>query len=144
MPVINSEEEIKKILEESKTVAVVGISPKPHKPSYFVSEVVKKYGFKMYFINPIYAGQEILGEKVLSSFDEIPEDIDIVDVFRNPSAIPEIAEAAKKKGFKTFWFQPGTVNEEVAEELSKEGYNVVKDRCLKVECMRLLEVPGNG
>ncbi|NPA53317.1 MAG: CoA-binding protein [Aquificae bacterium] len=139
MPIIDKDEDIKRILEESKTVAVVGISPKPEKPSYFVSEVVKRYGFKMYFINPIYAGQEILGEKVLSSFEEIPEEIDIVDVFRNPSAIPEIAKEAKKKGFKTFWFQPGTVNEEVVKELSEEGYNVVVDRCMKIECIRLLE-----
>jgi len=139
MPVISKDEDIKKILKESKTVAVVGISPKPEKPSYFVSEVVKRYGFKMYFINPVYAGKEILGEKVLFSFEEIPEDIDIVDVFRNPKAIPEIAEAAKKKGFKTFWFQPGTLNKEVADILDKEGYNVITNKCMKVECMRLLE-----
>jgi predicted CoA-binding protein len=139
MPVLDNDEDIKKVLKESKTVAVVGISPKPEKPAYFVSEVVKRYGFKMYFINPVYAGQEILGEKVLSSFEDIPEDIDIVDVFRNPSAVPDIAKEAKKKGFKTFWLQPGTVNEDVVKQLSQEGYNVVVDRCMKVECMRLLE-----
>ncbi len=144
MPFIEKDEDIKKILEESKIVAVVGISPKPEKPAYFVSEVVKRYGFKMYFINPVYAGKEILGEKVLASFEEIPEEIDIVDVFRNPSAIPEIAEEAKKKGFKTFWFQPGTLNEEVANKLSEEGYNVIKNKCMKVECIRLLEGRKNG
>ncbi len=138
MPIIEREEDIKKILENSKTVAVVGISPKPEKPAYFVSEVVKRYGFKMYFINPVYAGKEILGEKVLSSLEEVPEDIDIVDVFRNPSAIPEIAKEAEKKGFKTFWFQPGTTNMEVAKYLADKGYNVIIDKCMKVECMKLL------
>ncbi|ACO03908.1 MAG TPA: CoA-binding protein [Persephonella sp.] len=139
MPVINSDKEIKEILKESKNVAVVGISPNPSKPSYFVSEVVQRYGFKLFLVNPKYAGQEILGEKVYSSIKEIPEDIDIVDIFRRPADVPDVAREAKEKGFKTFWFQPGTVNNQVVEELSSEGYNVVVDRCMKVECMRLLE-----
>jgi len=66
MPVISKDEDIKKILEESKTVAVIGISPVPSKPSYFVSEVVKRCGFRMYFVNPKYEGQTILGGKVYS------------------------------------------------------------------------------
>ena len=138
MPVIEKDEDIKKLLKESRTVAVVGISPDPSRPSYFVSEVVKNYGFKMYFVNPKYAGQEILGEKVYASLKDIPDEIDIVDVFRRPADVVYTAQEAKEKGLKTFWFQPGTVNEEVAEQLSREGYNVVKGRCMKVECQRLL------
>ncbi|RUM49459.1 MAG: hypothetical protein DSY47_03550 [Hydrogenothermus sp.] len=91
----------------------------------------------MFFVNPKYAGEEILGEKVYASLEEIPEEIDIVDVFRRPADVKYTAEEAKKKGFKTFWFQ-GTVNEEVAKQLDEEGYNVVVDRCMKVESKRLL------
>ncbi len=139
MPIVNSKEEIKKILKTQKKVAVIGISADPSRPSYFVSEVLQKYGFKLYFVNPKYAGQKILGEKVYKALSEIPDQIDIVDVFRRPVDLPPVAEEAVKKGFKTFWFQPGTVNEEVVKNLSDKGYNVVVDRCMKVETMRLLE-----
>ncbi len=139
MAILTKDEEIKEILKNSKTVAVIGISPNPSKPSYFVSEVIQKYGFKMFYVNPKYAGQEILGEKVYGSIKDIPEEIDIVDIFRRPADVPDVAKEAKEKGFKTFWFQPGTVNNQVVEELDKKGYNVIVDRCMKIECMRLLE-----
>ncbi|WP_457625149.1 CoA-binding protein [Persephonella sp.] len=139
MPVVRDDEQIKNILKSQKKVAVVGISPDPSRPSYFVSEVLKNYGFKLYFVNPKYAGQEILGGKVYRKISEIPDEIDIVDIFRRPVDVPPVAEEAQKKGFKTFWFQPGTVNEEVVKELTEKGYNVVVDRCMKIEAVRLLE-----
>ncbi|MGC8868749.1 MAG: CoA-binding protein [Sulfurihydrogenibium sp.] len=139
MPILKTDEEIKKVLENSKTVAVVGISEDPSRPSYFVSEAIKSYGFKLYFVNPKYAGKEILGEKVYKSILDIPDEIDIVDVFRRPADVVFTAEEALKKGFKTFWFQPGTYNPEVAEELNQKGYNVVIDKCMKVETQRLLK-----
>ncbi|WP_456382501.1 CoA-binding protein [Persephonella sp.] len=139
MPVVKTDEELKKILENQKKVAVVGISSDPSRPSYFVSEVLQRYGFKLYFVNPKYAGQEILGERVYARLSDIPDEIDIVDIFRRPVDVPLVAEEAEKKGFKTFWFQPGTVNEEVVKQLSDKGYNVVVDRCMKIEAMRLLE-----
>lgn len=142
MPILQTDEGLEKILKESKNVAVVGISPNPLKPSYFVSEVVKSYGFNMFFVNPKYAGEEILGEKVYASLEEIPEEIDIVNVFRRPADIKYTAEEAKKKGFKTFWFQPGTVNDKVVKQLDKVGYNVVVDRCMKVELKKLLKMEG--
>ncbi|MDK2790800.1 MAG: uncharacterized protein PWP15_1309 [Methanothermococcus sp.] len=131
------DDEIKRILQESRTVVVVGISPNPEKPSYFVSESVKKCGFKIYFVNPKYSGQEILGEKVYPAIKDIPDEIDIVVVFRKPSEVPHIAEEAKEKGFKTFWLQPGTENKEVVEQLLKEGYKVVVGRCIRVECRKI-------
>ncbi|WP_297887757.1 CoA-binding protein [Sulfurihydrogenibium sp.] len=139
MPILEKDEEIKEILEKSKTVAVVGISDDPSRPSYFVSEVVKSYGFKMYFVNPKYEGKEILGEKVYKSILDIPDEIDIVDVFRRPADVVFTAEEALKKGFKTFWFQPGTYNPQVAQKLNQLGYNGVIDRCMKVECQRFLK-----
>ncbi len=138
MPIIEDYDELRKILEESETVAVVGISPQSHRPSHFVSAVVKRYGFRMYLVNPNYAGQEILGEKVFSSLAEIPEEIDIVDVFRRPSAVLKVAVEAKEKGFKTFWLQPGTENPDVMRELDSEGYNVVPGICIKICCQILL------
>ncbi len=138
MPLLKTDEEIKNILKTSKTVAVVGISNQPDKPSYFVSEIIKMYGFKVYFVNPTYEGQIILGEPVYKSLLDIPDEIDIIDIFRRPADVVYTAEDALKKCFKTFWFQPQTYNPEVAKMLIEKGYNVVADRCMKVECQRLL------
>lgn len=138
MPIIDNYEDLKKILQKSKTVAVIGISPKPERPSYFVSEEVKRHGFKMYLVNPVHEGDEILGEKVYGSIKEIPGEVDIVDVFRRPKHVVSAAKEAKAKGFKTFWLQPGTENWDVIEELDKEGYNVVVGACMKTCCQIML------
>ncbi len=138
MPVIEDYDELREILKKSRTVAVVGISPDRYRPSYFVSETVKRYGFKMYLINPEHEGEEILGEKVLGSLKDVPEKIDILDVFRRPQAIPKLAEEARKVGFETFWLQPGTENREVIEALDREGKNVVPGLCIKTCCHLLL------
>jgi predicted CoA-binding protein len=116
----------------------VGISPDPFRPSHFVSSVIQIKGFKLCLVNPNYEGEEILGERVYASIEDVEGEIDIVDVFRRPSAVPDVARAAKRKGFKTFWMQPGAENKEVIRELDKEGYNVVFGRCVKIESMRLL------
>ncbi len=92
----------------------------------------------MFFVNPNHAGEEILGERVYATLREIPEEIDIVDVFRRPSAAKNVAEEVRAKGCKTVWFQPGTENMAVANELANEGFNVVVGSCMKVVCRRLL------
>jgi len=138
MPILREDKDIKHALQTCKTICVVGISPDPSKPSHFVSDVLQSKGFKLFFVNPNYEGQKILGQRVFASLRDIPEEIDILDVFRKPSAIPELAEEAKKKGFKTFWMQPGAENPKVVKELDSEGYNVVYGRCAKVESLRLL------
>lgn len=138
MPILRDDKDIKRALQECKNIAVVGISPEPYKPSHFVADVLQGFGFKIHLVNPNYEGQEILGQKVYSSIKDIPEEIDIVDVFRRSSAMPDVAREAKEKGFKTFWMQPGTQNMDVAKELDKAGYNVVAGKCAKVESMRLL------
>lgn len=139
MPVIDSKEEIRKILESSKNIAVVGISLDPSKPSYYVSETVKKYGFNMFFVNPKYEGKTVFGQKIYKSLLDIDDEIDIVNVFRRPADVLYTAQEAIKKGFKTFWLQPGALNIEVLNTLSENGYNVVKEYCLKVACRELLE-----
>ncbi len=138
MPILDEDEDIRKVLTDCKNIAVIGISPDHYKPSYFVSDVLKGLGFKLYLVNPNYAGQEILGEKVYANLKDVPVNVDIVDVFRRPSAMPDVAREAIAKGFGTFWMQPGTVNPNVAEELDEAGYRVVAGRCAKIESLRLL------
>lgn len=138
MPILTREEDLRRVLLDCKTVAVVGISPVPYKPGYFVAEVLKEFGFKLYLVNPNYTGQEILGEKVYACLEDIPEEIDMIDVFRRPSAVPALVKEAVEKGFKVFWMQPGTESPEAIKQLDKEGYTVVAGRCAKVECTRLL------
>ena len=116
-----------------KTVAVVGISPDPERPSYYVSErLINKGMHRVYFVNPKYAGQEILGIKVLSSLGEVPEPIDIVDVFRNPAHIESIFEEALKVGAKCVWLQPGCENMDVIEKY-KDKIKIVWNACIGVE-----------
>jgi predicted CoA-binding protein len=138
MPILREDKDLRDALSNCRTICVVGISPDPYKPSYFVSDVLKNHGFKICLVNPNYAGRTILGEKVYASINDIPDEIDIVDVFRRPSAVHSLAEEAKKKGFKVFWMQPGTESPDTIKKLNDEGYKVVAGRCAKIESMRLL------
>jgi predicted CoA-binding protein len=138
MPILQEDKDLKAALQCCRTICVVGISSDPLKPSHFVSEVLQGHGFKLYFVNPKFAGQTILGETVYASIQDIPDEIDIVDVFRSPSAVPALAEEARRKGFRIFWMQPGTESPETIKELDEEGYGVVAGRCMKVESNRLL------
>src|SRR5512136_2428810 len=140
MPILREDKDLKEALTACRTICVVGISPDPYKPSYFVSDVLQSRGFKLYLVNPNYAGRTILGERVYASLEEVPDEIDIIDVFRRPSAVPSLAEEAKKKGFKVFWMQPGTESPETIVKLDREGYKVVAGRCAKIESSRLLQV----
>ena len=138
MPILREDKDLREALQSCRTVCVVGISPDPYKPSYFVSDVLQSRGFKLYLVNPNYAGSTILGEKVYASIRDIPDEIDIIDVFRRPSAVLALADEARAKGFKVFWMQPGTESPEAIKQLDKEGYRVVAGRCAKIESSRLL------
>lgn len=138
MPILREDKDLKEALTSCRTICVVGISPDPYKPSFFVSDVLLSHGFRLYFVNPNYAGRTILGEKVYASIKDVPDEIDIIDVFRRPSAVPALAEEAKQKGFKVFWMQPGTESPEAIVKLDREGYRVVAGRCTKIESSRLL------
>jgi predicted CoA-binding protein len=138
MPILREDNDLRSALQNCRTICIVGISPDPYKPSYFVSDVLQSRGFKLYLVNPNYAGRTILGEKVYASIRDVPDEIDIVDVFRRPSAVPELAEEAKAKGFKVFWMQPGTESPEAIKKLDREGFSVVAGRCAKIESARLL------
>jgi predicted CoA-binding protein len=132
------EEEIKNTLSRCKTVANVGISPKPDRPSYAVAAYLQSKGYRIIPVRP--DGEEILGEKVYHSLMEIPKEIevDVVDIFRKPEDVPPVTEEAILRGAKVVWMQEGITNEEACDRAEKEGLKVVMDRCIKKEHQRLL------
>ena len=128
---------IKQILRSTKSIAMVGASGNPMRPSYFAMKYLLDKGFLIDPVNPGMAGREILGRKVYASLKEVPGPIDMVEVFRGGDAAPGIvAEALAEKdrlGLKTIWMQLGVVSEE-AERMAREaGLTVVMDRCPKIE-----------
>ena len=128
---------ITEILDESRTIAVVGLSPNSERPSYQVAQYLQERGYHIIPVHP--KAQTILGEKVYASLDEIPESIDIVDVFRKSEDTPPVAEAAVRVGAKTLWLQLGIQNE-VAEAISEAGgLNFVQNRCIKIEHQKRAE-----
>ncbi len=132
-PTVNStSDEIRNIFENTHTIAILGLSPDPSKASHRVAAYLQEVGFK---IVPVYPKEdEILGEKVYRSLKEIPFDVDMVDIFRKPNALPMIAEAVLERGdVKVFWAQQGIVNNEAAEMVEKAGLKVVQNKCAMVE-----------
>jgi predicted CoA-binding protein len=132
------DEEIKHILRNFKTVAVVGISPKEDRPSYTVASYLKSKGYRIIPVRP--DGDEILGEKVYHSLSEIPKEIrvEVVDIFRRSEDIPPIIEEAIQRGAKAIWMQEGVIHKEAGEKAEKAGLKVVMDRCMKKEHQRFL------
>ncbi len=127
-------EDIKRILEESKTVAVVGLSPREERDSHRVAKYLQGQGYRVIPVNP--NADEILGECSYPNLASVPESIDVVDVFRRSEAVPEIVEEAIKVGAKTVWMQEGVVHEEAAARAREAGLQVVMDRCMMVEHRR--------
>ena len=127
------------ILQNVKTIAIVGASDKLKRASYFVSTyLLSSSTYDVYFVNPILAekGGEILGHPVYASLEDIPVQIDMVDVFRRAEDTPEIAKEAAAIGAKYFWLQLGIWSDEAAEVAEDLGLTVVMDRCVKIEHAR--------
>lgn len=131
-----SRDVIKEILQASETVAVVGLSDRPDRVSYMVSQAMQAKGYRIIPVNP--NAESILGEKCYATLNDIPEKVDIVNVFRRPEHTPPIAEEAVAIGAKTFWLQLGISSEEAAQIAAQGGLNVIMDRCIKVEDSILL------
>jgi predicted CoA-binding protein len=127
---------IRRILDTARTVAVVGLSPNPLRPSYFVAFYLQRHGYRIVPVNP--KETEILGETCYPSLSAIPFAADVVDVFRAPEAVPPIAEEAVKIGAKALWLQFDVISPEGAAIAERGGLDVVMDRCLKVEHARHL------
>ncbi|MBW3588696.1 MAG: CoA-binding protein [Actinobacteria bacterium] len=124
-----TEDELKKIYSESKTIAVVGISADESKPSNSVPAYLQGQGFRIIPVNP--KGGEILGESVYKSLDKIDTPVDVVDVFRPAEETPEIARQAAAIGAKVLWLQEGIVSEEAAKIGEEAGMAVVMDKCMR-------------
>jgi len=124
-------EEIAEILQHSKTIAVIGASLKPERPSHWISVYLKEQGYKVIPVNP--GLKEVLGDKCYKSLSEIPEPVDIVDIFRVPSAVPAIVEEAIAKKAKVIWMQQGIVHNEAAAKAKAAGLKVIQNKCIYQE-----------
>ncbi len=121
-------EDIQEILATSKTIAVVGLSNKPYRPSYGVAAYLQDEGYKVIPVNPTII--EVLGEKAYPSLRDIPERVDVVQIFRRAEAVPPIVDDAMAIGAKVVWMQLGIVNEEAAARAKAAGLKVVMDACM--------------
>ena len=131
-----SDQAIAELLRSARTIAVVGLSPKPFRASYGVSEFLQSAGYRIIPVNP--GIREVLGEKAYARLEDIPEKVDIVDVFRRSDAVPEIVEAAIRIGARAVWMQEGIVNEEAAARARAAGLLVVMDTCILKAHHRLM------
>lgn len=132
---------LREVLRSTKTVAVVGVSPNPVRPSYYVARYLGLKGFTVIPVNPGHAGQEILGRRVHADLASIPKDIpvDMVDIFRRPDAVPGIVEEALAHlpALRTIWMQIGVEHAQAAARAEAAGLRVIQDRCPKIEYQRL-------
>ena len=125
------EDEITKILKNAHTIAVVGLSDDPMRPSYGVAEYMQSQGYRIIPVNPRIP--EILGEKSYARLSDIPDRIDIVDVFRRPEAVPEIVDDVIRLKLPVLWLQETVIHEEAAARARKAGVNVIMDLCILKE-----------
>jgi predicted CoA-binding protein len=126
---------LRRILKQSKAIAVVGLSADWWRPSYFAAKYMQEHGYRVIPVNPRYP--EILGEKCYASLRDIPERVDIVDCFRKSEDIAPIVDDAIAIGAKVLWMQIGVINHAAAEKARAAGLEVVMDRCVKIEHARL-------
>lgn len=126
---------LRRILKETRTIATVGFSRHPHKPSHSVPRYLMHHGYRVIPVNP--GADEILGEKAYPSVDEVPVPIDLVQIFRPSDQVGPHVEAAIEAGAKFIWMQQGIVNQQAAERARAAGLEVVMDRCMMVDHRRL-------
>ncbi len=133
---ITKEEDLRSLLSEAKTIAVVGASPKPWRDSGAIAEFLVKKGYKVFPVNPQY--QEVLGMKCYPDLKSVPEKIDIVDIFRNPDDVMPVIDEAISVGARSVWMQLNVVNEQAAQKAEAAGLRVVMDLCIAVEHRALI------
>jgi predicted CoA-binding protein len=131
-----SPEDITALLRRVKTIAVVGLSPKPDRPSFAVSQAMQRFGYRIVPVRP--ALEQVLGETAYARLADIPFPVDLVNVFREAAAIPGVVEEALAIATPAIWIQEGIVHEEAAEQARAAGLTVVMDRCIYKDYMRYL------
>jgi hypothetical protein len=130
-PLFRGADLIRDILEKCKTLAVVGLSSKPSRPSYGVAAYMKAHGYRVIPVNP--NEQSVSGEKAYAALDDVPEAFEVVVIFRRSEFVPEVVEAAIRKHAKVVWMQEGVIHEEAAARARAAGLIVVQDRCILKE-----------
>ena len=133
---MNSDKEMKEILLSIKTIASVGLSSNQEKESYWIVSYLKDQGYRIIPVNP--TATEILGEKVYASLSDIPDKVDVVQVFRKPEDVPPVVDEAIKIGAKVVWMQEGISHEEAAQKARTAGLQVVMNACMRVTHRRLI------
>jgi predicted CoA-binding protein len=136
MAVVDDIAGLRRILAQSRSLAVVGISAHWHRPSYFAAKYMQDHGYRIYPVNPNYT--EVLGERCYPDIASIPDLVDIVDCFRKPAEIVPLAQAAVAKGAKVLWMQLGIRNDDATAIAIAAGLDVVMDRCVKIEHARIM------
>jgi predicted CoA-binding protein len=131
-------EQIKRLLENTHRIAVLGIKPDPAQPAHYVPDYAQRAGYEIVPV-PVYYPEltEMLGEKIYRKLSDIPGEIDMVNVFRRPKDIPPHVDDIIAKKPRSVWFQLGITNDEAAEKLARAGIDVVQDHCLLVELQRI-------
>ncbi len=137
-----SDDEVRAILEGSGTVAVIGLSDRPHRDSHRVSAYLQSVGYRVIPVNPRI--DAVLGERAYASLADVPDAVDLVDIFRRPAAVPAIVEEAIAKGVRAIWMQIGVVHNAAADRAREAGLKVVMDRCTYTEHQRLGIEPRRG
>jgi predicted CoA-binding protein len=133
-----TDDALRQLLLDTKVIAVVGLSANPDRPSNQVAWYLHHQGYRLFGINPACPEPEVFGVPVLPSLDEVPEPIDIVDVFRRPEHTPDVARQAVAAGARALWLQLGIASPEARAIAEDAGLVYVEDRCLKVDHARLL------
>jgi predicted CoA-binding protein len=136
-PLIYSDTQLRRILSSVKTIALVGASANPERPSHEVMGFLQGRGYRVIPVNPGLEGQQLLGEGVVARLSDIREAVDMVDVFRASDAVPGIVDDAIAIGAKVVWTQLGVRHDEAAAKAKAAGLDVVMDRCPKIELKRL-------
>ena len=134
---LTADEDIRELLTGTRTIAMVGASDRPDRPSHGVMRMLQRHGYRVIPVNPQLAGSELLGEQVYRDLAQLDEPIDMVDIFRRPLAAGEAVNEAIAAGAKAVWMQLGVINDEAAARAEAAGLKVVMDRCPAIEIPRL-------
>ena len=134
---LTRDEDIRQLLSETRTIAMIGASDRPDRPSWGVMRFLQAQGYRVLPVNPQITGEHVHGEYVWRELSQIGEPIDVVDIFRRPQAAGEAVDEAIEAGAKSVWLQIGVINHEAAARAEAAGLKVVMDKCPKIEIPRL-------